>query len=593
MSADNHEGTGEGFFLTPHQQNLLFAALNTNKQQVSASATQNPVSLSPSSFKNSPGNSSAIAGGYQDSPFLDNYDYDFADSSFDFSFADNDQAAMISDMPSTSDKSDTPDDDIHEKRSYPDDDEEALENDAKRREAGEKVPKKPGRKPLTSEPTSKRKAQNRAAQRAFRERKEKHLKDLEIKVEELEKASEAANHENTRLRAQVDRMNTELKQYKQNMSMLTQSKSSPQAPPLGAINRINDVNFQFEFPKFGALPGPPPNKPQRSISQPLSPHNGTQVSSPALSLSSDRKPSQQSAAQLKEDLAKFSNIFSPSMSSAAGNGSGASVDSANYGFLGATSSPSASSNSNAGPSSSCGTSPEPFSQSPMGCKPVDALSTIGEEQLSTTTPQQPFGTFGNAEFGNSSLDWLAQQNGGQFDPQLFNDYREPQQNILSNPSFDDFFNDAFDADFLTPFNTAPSPNLAKKSNLMAEIDAQQKAVEDDIPMGGKNRGAHEIWYVIPTRPRLPQSDLDSNHLYREKLQECPQAQSGDFDLDGLCSELTKKAKCSGNGPVVGEVDFDNILKKFMGKDATSDITSACVADKLGIEVARSKTSIKK
>lgn len=154
MSADNHEGTGEGFFLTPHQQNLLFAALNTNKQQVSASATQNPVSVSPSSFKNSPGNSSAIAGGYQDSPFLDNYDYEFADSSFDFSFAGNDQAAMIGDMPSTSDKSDTPDDDIHEKRSYPDDDDEALENDAKRREAGEKVPKKPGRKPLTSEPTS-------------------------------------------------------------------------------------------------------------------------------------------------------------------------------------------------------------------------------------------------------------------------------------------------------------------------------------------------------------------------------------------------------------------------------------------------------
>ncbi|KAM0740773.1 hypothetical protein ACQRIT_005957 [Beauveria bassiana] len=572
MSADNHEGTGEGFFLTPHQQNLLFAALNTNKQQISASATQNPVSVSPSSFKNSPGNSSAIAGGYQDSPFLDNYDYEFADSSFDFSFAGNDQAAMIGDMPSTSDKSDTPDDDIHEKRSYPDDDDEALENDAKRREAGEKVPKKPGRKPLTSEPTSKRKAQNRAAQRAFRERKEKHLKDLEIKVEELEKASEAANHENTRLRAQVDRMNIELKQYKQNMSMLAQSKSSPQVSSLGASNRINDVNFQFEFPKFGALPGPPPNKPQRSISQPLSPHNGTQVSSPALSLNSDRKPPQQSAAQFKEDLAKFSNIFSPSMSSSAGNGSGASVDSVNYGFPGATSSPSASSNSNAGPSSSCGTSPEPFSQSPMGFKPVEALSTIGEEQLTTTTPQQPFSTFGNADFGNSSLDWLAQQNGGQFDPQLFNDYREPQQNILSNPSFDDFFNDAFDADFLTPFNTAPSPNLAKKSNLMAEIDAQQKAVEDDIPMGGKNRGAHEIW---------------------EKLQECPQAQTGDFDLDGLCSELTKKAKCSGNGPVVGEVDFDNILKKFMGKAATSDITSACVADKLGIEVARSKTSIKK
>ncbi|EGX87755.1 bZIP transcription factor (AP-1), putative [Cordyceps militaris CM01] len=570
MSANTNEHSGDGFFLTPHQQGLLFAALNTNKQQaLTSSAAPNPVSLSPSSFKHSPSNGAPVAGGYQESPFIDNYEYEFGDSSFDFSFAGNDQAAMIGDMPSTSDKSDTPEDDLHEKRSYPDDDDDdGLENDAKRREAGEKIPKKPGRKPLTSEPTSKRKAQNRAAQRAFRERKEKHLKDLEIKVEELEKASEATNHENSRLRAQVDRMNTELKQYKQKMSMLAQPKPSLQSVPFpgAGVNGINDVNFQFEFPKFGALPGPPLSKPaQRSVSQPLSPQNGTQVSSPAVSMSSDIKSPRQSAAQFKEDLAKFSNIFSPSMSSSAGNGSRASVDSANYSFPGATSSPSASSNSNVGPSSSCGTSPEPFTQSPMGFKPVDALSTIGEEQLPINNSEQAFTDFANADFGTNSLDWLAQQNGGQFDPQLFNDYREPQQNIMSNPSFDDFFNDSFDADFLTPFNAATNANLPKKNNLIAEIDAKQN--EDDVPVGGKNRRAHEIW---------------------EKLQECPKAQSGDFDLDGLCSELTKKAKCSGSGPVVGEVDFDTILKKYMGKDVASE----CVADKLGIEVDRSKTTKK-
>ncbi|KAJ6787893.1 hypothetical protein PWT90_01876 [Aphanocladium album] len=568
MSANTNDGSRhEDFFLTPHQQNLLFAALNANKQQAATAAAPNPVSLSPSSFKNSPGSTAGATGAYQESPFLDNYDYDFADSSFDFSFAGNDQGAMIGDMPSTSDKSDTPDDDIHEKRSHPDDDDESPENEAKRREAGEKIPKKPGRKPLTSEPTSKRKAQNRAAQRAFRERKEKHLKDLETKVEELEKASEAANHENSMLRAQVDRMNTELKQYKQKMTVLAQSKSSPQNVPFGnaAVNKMSDVNFQFEFPKFGALPGPPISKSQRSVSQPLSPQNGTQASSPALSMASDMKSPQQSAAQFKEDLAKFSNIFSPSMSSSAGNGSRASIDSANYTFPGATSSPSASSNSNAGPSSSCGTSPEPFTQSPMGFKPIDALSTIGEEQLPTNNSQQTFANFANVDFGNNGLDWLAQQNGGQFDPQLFGGYREPQQSIMSNPSFDEFFNDAFDADFLTPFNTAPSSNLTKKNNLIAEIDAKQN--EDDMPASGKNRKAHEIW---------------------DKLQECPKAQSGDFDLDGLCSELTKKAKCSGSGPVVGEVDFDTILKKYMG----NDVASECVADKLGIEVSRSKTAAK-
>lgn len=383
-------------------------------------------------------------------------------------------------------------------------------------------------------------------------------------------------------------MNTELKQYKQKMTVLAQ-KPSPQSTPYGgaAVNKMSDVNFQFEFPKFGALPGPPLNKPQRSVSQPLSPQNGTQVSSPAVSLGSDMKSPQQSAAQFKEDLAKFSNIFSPSMVSSVGNGSRASVDSANYSFPGATSSPSASSNSNAGPSSSCGTSPEPFTQSPMGFKPIDALSTIGEEQLSTNNSQQTFNNFANVDFGNNGLDWLAQQNGGQFDPQLFGGYREPQQNIMANPSFDDFFTDAFDADFLTPFNTAPNPNLAKKSNLIAEIDAKQNDVDDLPPATSKNIKAHEVWYVLQNTQS--QSGSRANQLHREKLQECPKAQSGDIDLDGLCSELTKKAKCSGSGPVVGEVDFDTILKKYMGKDVASE----CVADKLGIEVTRNKVAAKK
>lgn len=293
-------------------------------------------------------------------------------------------------------------------------------------------------------------------------------------------------------------MNTELKQYKQKMSvMAAQTKAGPANKQFGnaAVSKIGDVNFQFEFPKFGALPGVPNAKPKRSVSQPLSPQSNTQGSSPALSLGNDVNSPQQSAAQFKEDLAKFSNIFSPSMASSIGNGSRASLDSANFsGFGAATSSPSASSNSNAGgPSSSCGTSPEPFIQSPLGFKPVDTMSTIGEEQLGTSTAeQQAFANFSNVDFGSTGLDWLAQQNGGQFDPQLFGGYREPQQNLMANPAYDDFFNDAFDVDFFTPFNTAPATNL-KKSNLIAEIDAKQDSIEEEVPEGGKNRKAHEIW----------------------------------------------------------------------------------------------------
>lgn len=84
---------------------------------------------------------------------MDSVDYDFGDSSFDFSFADNDQSKMIGDLPESL-KSESPEGDYHEKRDHPDDEDSSPGNDAKRRESAEKVPKKPGRKPLTSEPTS-------------------------------------------------------------------------------------------------------------------------------------------------------------------------------------------------------------------------------------------------------------------------------------------------------------------------------------------------------------------------------------------------------------------------------------------------------
>lgn len=413
------------------------------------------------------------------------------------------------------------------------------------------------------------------------------MKDLETKVEELEKASEATNHENTKLRTQVERMTAELKQYKQKISVMSSSsKALPREKvPFGnaAVSNLSDVNFQFEFPKFGMLPGPPSSKPQRSTSQPISPLQSMQAPSPAQSQGNDNKSPQQarqtlSDAQFKDELAKFSSIFTPSMASSTANGSRASLDSANM-SMGNSSSPSASSHSNMGASSSCGTSPEPFTQSPMGFKPVDTMTTIGEEQSSLSANEPGFAQFANVDLSNTNFDWLAQQNGGQFDPQLFGGYREPQENILSNPTFDDFFNDALDADFFTPYNTAPSPNLVKKGNLIDEIDAKKN---DDSPSYVKapNMNCTQIWYG-PFSPSHTCDDILTTTC-REKLQTCPKAQSGEFDLDGLCSELTKKAKCSGTGPVVGEQDFDSILNRYMGKSVSSE----AMAKDLGIEVDR-------
>ncbi|KAK0629169.1 transcription factor PAP1-domain-containing protein [Bombardia bombarda] len=554
----------QGFVLTPQQQNLLFAALNSAKP---ASTSNSALNMSPLSFDGSPTQGADTVSNFQESPELE-YEYDFGgpDSSFDFSFQDGDRPKMIGDLPgapSTS-KSDSPESDSPDKRSHPDDDDDEEENGgAKRREGEDKVAKKPGRKPLTTEPSSKRKAQNRAAQRAFRERKERHLKDLETKVQELEKVSEAANHENGLLRAKVDKMTVELNEYKKRVSLISNGRPAARgssAQPFGSLfmNNINDVNFQFEFPKFGNLPGS-----QATANNVKKPSPAMPATAPLKRSSTDRlsplekpkdsvSPSNSSSysigldSQTKEDIAGMSaGLFtSPRSNGRGGSDSSISVDS-QYNMGGAattTSSPSASSNSNMGSTSSCGTSPEPFTQSPTGFKPVDTLTTIGEEHPSLDTlfanSLTDLGHFANVDM--TDFNWLPQSD-FQFDPHLFGDYREPQESILTNGIDDSFFNDAFDVDFTTPYNLPVTGATAPKKDLIAQIDAAKNL--DDQP-ATQLLTCNKIW---------------------EKLQNCPKVQSGDFDLDGLCSDLQKKAKCSGGGAVVDEQDFKTVMKKYLGK----------------------------
>lgn len=79
---------------------------------------------------------------------------------------------------------------------------------------GTKKTNKPGRKPIDTEPKNKRTAQNRAAQRAFRERKERRLKELEDKIVLLEDEKKSANTEAEFLRLQVEMLMGELAKHR-------------------------------------------------------------------------------------------------------------------------------------------------------------------------------------------------------------------------------------------------------------------------------------------------------------------------------------------------------------------------------------------
>ncbi|KAG2213124.1 hypothetical protein INT47_011273 [Mucor saturninus] len=71
-----------------------------------------------------------------------------------------------------------------------------------------KIRKKPGRKPNPASPAL-RKAQNRAAQRAFRERKERHLKDLEGTIRQLREQRNSAIKELNQTKSKMDSFRAE------------------------------------------------------------------------------------------------------------------------------------------------------------------------------------------------------------------------------------------------------------------------------------------------------------------------------------------------------------------------------------------------
>ena len=48
-------------------------------------------------------------------------------------------------------------------------------------------------------------------------------------------------------------------------------------------------------------------------------------------------------------------------------------------------------------------------------------------------------------------------------------------------------------------------------------------------------------------------------VLRDRVRDSKRAQSGQADMDDLCSQLKAKAKCSGKGAVIEQKDIDAIL----------------------------------
>ncbi|CUM67717.1 uncharacterized protein PRCAT00005422001 [Priceomyces carsonii] len=425
---------------------------------------------------------------------------------------------------------------------------------------------KPGRKPLDTEPKSKRTAQNRAAQRAYRERKERKMKDLEDKVQLLEDERIKAVTETDFLRAQVSMLKKELSKYNSTLDILN-SVPAPETskvieqidgnyvPSLSSEQHRSDSNFSAEFPW------------SRDNLKRL---RNTKSNSQTLDLVSG---SSSSTSPLNENILISPNSSSNNTESGGSNPN--TVKSNQYDNLEFRSN----FEEQIDPfcmklNEACGTKQYPIPKAKrddngFDVSPFSNIITPGSVR-STNKTSDPFfsGTGGDSfdfqlQQGDDPLSFLNDNN---FDVSLaFGDNKSPPKDshidsLVTEESVYDPLRDSVNLDFnFNDFVKSSLPSdratdvssrkrsvggIAKQDNKYGkgeEDDNEDDEEEDDnivVPAPEETIRCSEIWDRLTSHPK-----------YTE------------IDIDCLCSELRTKAKCSEKGVVLSSTDVNELLER--------------------------------
>jgi AP-1-like factor len=338
----------------------------------------------------------------------------------------------------------------------------------------------------------------------------------------------------------------ELREYRKRLSLNNNGVSNRSPPVMGGFGSMvkNGVSpnssFSFQFPRFGGLPGAhildndgplSKNKTAPFPSATVARQDSTGRSvSPRTQSGDVTTPDRNSGSPvMNENLhsGSINGIFGLNNSSVATDISNPSTRVFQFNSTSSTQSdsPSASSNSAIGQSSSCDTSPEPSHNSP---KNLDTIAdgyvchgnTEGEvtfcEKLnmacgnprnpiprakSQSDAKPPAGATQSPAIAPDAVgfDFFANQNGGNFDPTLFGDYRESQSAIVGDGDFTNgFFNDAFPlADYgNSPFHFGDTPAI-QKSNPLEDIERIQDGDDEVVPGDDPAQllNCHKIWSV--------------------------------------------------------------------------------------------------
>lgn len=423
-------------------------------------------------------------------------------------------------------------------------------DDAKRQQ-------KPGRKPIDNEPKSKRTAQNRAAQRAYRERKERKMKDLEDKVKLLEDQNVRINSESDFLKAQVEMLKNELVRYR------------------GSAKSSDGSDFDFDLPQtVGKLTNPNTTHTHTShnsssnrlsdssdnVSDSNNSNGSINDSSPDTEVSDNQYRDFPWSNKNNLQLNQMPDLVSGSSSSTSPLNENILME--NQGSFDEKLDPFCNQLNEA-----CGTKecpipkqqqqsqqqPQPKQQPSKPQQKYSPQSQFGSRQDSLNG-NSPFSLFNNEQVfdtdnfnfnlstPNNDNDPLSFLNDNNFDINLaFDDNSSstskkvsPIDNLVSEESAYDPLKDQVNTNF--NFNDFIKSSLP--STNPNEVNNTPKEEEEDlvVPAPEATFKCSEIWDRITAHPR-----------YTE------------IDIDGLCSELKAKAKCSEKGVVINASDVNSLL----------------------------------
>lgn len=406
---------------------------------------------------------------------------------------------------------------------------------------------KPGRKLTEAEPKSKRTAQNRAAQRAYRERKERKMKDLEDRVAHLEDDKIKAATEKDLLQAQVEMLKRELSRFKGSSVSLINAPETTALPPPPQKHLQPEQNFHIKT-----------ESPNSQLPDLVS---GSSSSTSPLDEPLRVSPDSDTSASLYQSL-------SPKNQFSLASGFDEQVDPFCVNL-----------------NEACGNKQKPQPKYYRSSDPVPPLTEEEDKSFARWNNDSPFHTLftptatGGADpfFSGTGTDIHLPSTDGTDDPLSFlNDSNfdvslalGPASNIIppGRTEFDplaDLINEESVYDPLNSVNTNFTFNEFVKSSLPSDVSssradsvldagksesshaslnannspAMTKENPEVVPAGDENVRCSEIWDRITAHPR-----------YTE------------IDIDGLCSELKSKAKCSENGVVLSNKDVDTLIER--------------------------------